>query len=98
VREGETLFDIARELEAAKIMMADDFLKAASDPRLISDLAPQAATLEGFLFPATYALSRHPAASDLTRMMVRKFRDAIKQINPESPLQEFPRASIPCFP
>jgi len=32
-------------------MMADDFLKAASDPRLISDLAPQAATLEGFLFP-----------------------------------------------
>src|SRR5208337_1797937 len=32
VREGETIFDIARALEAAKIMMADDFLKAASDP------------------------------------------------------------------
>ena len=79
VREGQTIYDIARALEAAKLMMADDFLKAASDPALISDLAPQAATLEGFLFPATYELSRHPAASDLTRMMVRKFRDAIKQ-------------------
>jgi UPF0755 protein len=83
VREGQTIYDIARALEAAKIMMADDFLKAAGDPALISDLAPQAATLEGFLFPATYELSRHPAASDLTRMMVRKFRDAIKQADPQ---------------
>jgi UPF0755 protein len=85
VREGETMFDIARELEAAKIMMADDFLKAAGDPALIGDLAPQAATLEGFLFPATYQLSRHPGASDVTRMMVRKFREAIKQINADGP-------------
>jgi UPF0755 protein len=83
VREGQTIYDIARVLEAAKLMMADDFLKAAGDPALISDLAPQAATLEGFLFPATYELSRHPAASDLTRMMVRKFRDAIKQADPQ---------------
>jgi len=85
VREGQTIYDIARALEAAKIMMADEFLKAASDPALISDLAPQAATLEGFLFPATYELSRHPVASDLTRMMVRKFRDAIKQVPPVDP-------------
>ena len=82
VREGETIFDIARELETARIMTADEFLKAAGDPFSISDLAPQAATLEGFLFPATYELPHHPAASDLTRMMVRKFRDAMKLINP----------------
>ncbi|MFI5098521.1 MAG: endolytic transglycosylase MltG [Candidatus Acidiferrales bacterium] len=85
VREGQTIYDIARALQAAKIMLADDFLKAAGDPALISDLAPQAATLEGFLFPATYELSRHPAASDLTHMMVRKFRDAIKQVEPQEP-------------
>ncbi|HKI13234.1 MAG TPA: endolytic transglycosylase MltG [Candidatus Acidoferrum sp.] len=90
VREGQTMYDIARELEAAKIMVADDFLKAASDPALISDLAPQAATLEGFLFPATYELSRHPAASDLTHMMVRKFRDAIRQIYPGDPASRIP--------
>jgi UPF0755 protein len=90
VREGETMFDIARKLEAARIMMADEFLKAASDPVLISDLAPQAATLEGFLFPATYELSRDPAASDLTRIMVRKFRDTIKQIDPQGPAPGVP--------
>jgi len=83
LREGQTIYDIARALEAAKIMMADEFLKAASDSALIRDLAPQAASLEGFLFPATYELSRHPAASDLTQMMVRKFRDTIQRVAPE---------------
>src|SRR5262249_28002127 len=30
VREGETMFDIAHDLEAGKFMLADDFLKAAN--------------------------------------------------------------------
>ncbi len=93
VREGQTMYDIAHALEAAKIMPADDFLKAAGDPALIRDIAPRAATLEGFLFPATYELSRHPAAADVTRMMVRKFRDSIKQIYPEDPAPGVPARS-----
>jgi UPF0755 protein len=75
VREGETMFDIAHELEAAKFMNADEFLKAASDPASIKDLAPHAKTLEGFLFPATYQLSRHPVATALVANMVQKFRE-----------------------
>jgi UPF0755 protein len=75
VREGETMFDIARDLEAGKFMPANDFLRAAKDPALIHDIAPKAATLEGFLFPATYHLSRHPSATALTTDMVRKFRE-----------------------
>jgi len=81
VREGETMFDIARELEAGKFMPASDFVYAASDPGLIRDLAPGAQTLEGFLFPATYELPHHPAASELTAQMVRKFKDKWKQIS-----------------
>jgi UPF0755 protein len=75
VREGETMFDIARDLEAGKFMPASDFLRAAKDPALIHDIVPQAATLEGFLFPATYHLSRHPSATALTTDMVRKFKE-----------------------
>ena len=75
VREGETMFDIARELEAGKFMAADDFLTAAKNPQLIRDLAPEAKTLEGFLFPATYQLPRHPVAAELTGQMTQKFRD-----------------------
>jgi UPF0755 protein len=82
VREGTTMFDIARDLGAAKIMKADEFLKAANDAKQIQDIAPGAKTLEGFLFPATYNLPRHVAATELTSMMVRKFREALEQLSP----------------
>ena len=75
VKEGDTMFDIAKELEKAKLMSRDEFLAAASDPASIHDFAPGAPTLEGFLFPATYHLSRHPIAKDLTAEMVRKFKE-----------------------
>ena len=80
VREGETIFDIARELEAGKFMPAGDFLYAAGDPSLVRDFAPGAQTLEGFLFPATYQLPRHPKASELAAEMVKKFKEQWKQI------------------
>src|SRR5438552_13583339 len=76
------MFDIARELEAGKFMRAGDFLYAAGDPSLIRDFAPGAQTLEGFLFPATYELPRHPAASELTAEMVHKFKEEWKHIAP----------------
>jgi len=82
VREGETMFDIARELETGKFMRAGDFLYAAGDPALIRDFAPGAQTLEGFLFPATYQLPRHPAASELSAEMVHKFKEEWKRIAP----------------
>src|SRR5438552_637812 len=74
------MFDIARELEAGKFMRAGDFLYAAGDPALIRDFAPGAQTLEGFLFPATYELPRHPAASELTAEMAHKFKEEWKRI------------------
>jgi len=84
VREGETMFDIARELEAAKFMRAGDFLFAAGDPATVRDIAPGAQTLEGFLFPATYELPRHPAASELTTEMVHKFKEEWRRIAPSA--------------
>ena len=75
VREGETIYDIARDLEAGHFLPTADFLKAATDPMLVRDISPHALTLEGFLFPATYQLSRHPVAIELTAMMVRKFKE-----------------------
>jgi UPF0755 protein len=83
VREGETMFDIAHDLEAAKQMSAVEFLKAAKNPEPIQDIEPGARTLEGFLFPATYNLPRHPTAMEVTGKMVKQFREAMKQIAAE---------------
>ena len=83
VKEGDTVFDIAHNLEAAHFMKAVEFLNAANDATQVQDFAPGAKTLEGFLFPATYKLPRHEPPSDLTAMMVRKFREALQQVAPD---------------
>jgi peptidoglycan lytic transglycosylase G len=82
VKEGDTMFDIAHNLEAAKAVTVTDFLTAARDASQIQDFAPGAKTLEGFLFPATYNLPRQASAGDLATMMVHKFREAIPKIAP----------------
>src|SRR5260370_11827107 len=63
-------------------MTTDEFLAAAQNPELIRDIAPRAKTLEGFLFPATYFLPRHPTPTDLTAEMVRKFKEEWQRIAP----------------
>lgn len=82
VREGDTMFDIARNLQQSGFTSADEFLRAAKNPELIHDLAPNAQTLEGFLYPATYQLPRHPVATELTARMVEKFREEWHQLDP----------------
>ncbi len=82
VREGETIFDIAHDLEAEKLMTSDEFLAVAQNPELIRDIAPRAKSLEGFLFPATYFLPRHPSPTEVAAEMVRKFREEWQRIAP----------------
>ena len=84
VREGETMFDIAHDLETGKLMSAEEFLNAAQNPELVRDVAPHARTLEGFLFPATYFLPRHPAANDVTAEMVHKFKEEWQRVAPKT--------------
>ncbi|MGA7909208.1 MAG: endolytic transglycosylase MltG [Candidatus Sulfotelmatobacter sp.] len=81
VPEGFTMFDIARAIEAAGLGSADDFLKAAqSDTALIADLAPNAHSLEGYLFPDTYEFTRMMSMQDMAAAMVRQFRQEARQI------------------
>ncbi len=87
VREGETMFDIARNLQASKFLQADDFLAAAKNPEMVRDLAPHARSLEGFLYPATYNLPRHPVANELAAQMTQKFREEWSKIAQDRTLQ-----------
>lgn len=88
VREGETMFDIARELEAGKFMTASAFLAVTQDPQLIQDFAPQAKTLEGFLYPARYFLPLHATPAELAAEMVKKFREEWTRIAPAEMQQD----------
>jgi UPF0755 protein len=97
VHEGDTIFDIAANLEAEKYMKASDFLAAARDASQILDLAPGARTLEGFLFPATYSLPHNGSAMELTTMMVRNFRETVQRIAPQLLTEEVRLPASPLF-
>ncbi|MEQ1885902.1 MAG: endolytic transglycosylase MltG [Bryobacteraceae bacterium] len=81
VPEGANMFDIARQLEAQNILPAADFLAAAKDPQLIVDLAPKAKSLEGYLFPSTYRLTKHVTAEQLVHQMTTEFRKQWKKVS-----------------
>lgn len=82
VPEGYTMFDIARAIQEAGLGPADDFLKVAqSDTALISDLAPDAHSLEGYLFPDTYEFTRLMTMHDMAAAMVHQFRVVAHQIS-----------------
>jgi UPF0755 protein len=81
VPEGFTVFDIARAVEAAGLGRAQDFLKEAqTDTALIADIAPNAPSLEGYLFPDTYEFSRMMTMHEMAEAMVKQFRVVANQI------------------
>jgi UPF0755 protein len=81
VPEGASVFDVANRLEQAGISTRKDFLD--EQPRLaelVSDIDPQAKTLEGYLFPDTYRFSRRASASQIATAMVHRFRTIAAEI------------------
>ncbi len=74
VPEGANLFDIAGRVEAARLGSRAAFLDAARhDTALVARLDPQAASLEGYLYPATYRFGRRTAPEAMLRAMVHAF-------------------------
>jgi UPF0755 protein len=75
------MFDIAKAMEDAKLGSATDFLHIAeTQTQLIADLAPQAHSLEGYLFPNTYQFTRTQSQQEMIAMMVHQFRQVAQQI------------------
>jgi len=81
VPEGKNIFEIAAAAEQLGLFPAAGFLTAARDPALIRDLDPLAPTLEGYLFPSTYFLSRHTTPEQLCRLMTGRFREAWRSLD-----------------
>ncbi len=88
IPEGYNMFDIAQAVQAAGLGSSDDFLKAAtSNTALVADFAPQAKTLEGFLFPDTYEFTRMQTMDEMVAAMVKQFRQVAHEIGLSSGAQ-----------
>jgi UPF0755 protein len=81
IPEGFTMFDIAQAIQDAGLGSSQEFLAVAqSNTELISDLAPDAKTLEGYLFPNTYEFTKTQNMKDLATAMVKQFRQVAEQV------------------
>lgn len=84
VPEGWTMFDIATELEKQHLCTKAEFLSVAENASLVSDIAPHAKSLEGFLFPSTYQFSRGASPQEMAATMVHEFREEWSKIGASS--------------
>ncbi len=88
IPEGFNMFDIAQAIQNAGLGSSEDFLKVAtSDTALIADLAPDAKTLEGYLFPNTYEFTRMQTMEEIAAAMVKQFRQVAREIGLTSDAQ-----------
>jgi UPF0755 protein len=81
IPEGYTMFDIAKAMQDSGLAPADDFLRVArTRTDLIADIAPEAKSLEGYLFPDTYQFTRTQSLNEMVVAMVHQFRQAAQQV------------------
>lgn len=80
IPEGYNQFDIAHVLAGLQGLKQpapanpEDLLMLFKNVSLIADLDPQAATLEGYLFPDTYEYTANTTREQLVEAMVKRFR------------------------
>jgi UPF0755 protein len=78
IPEGFTRFDIAKRI-AEKFPQnppADDkqILQLMDDTSLIKEIAPEAKTLEGYMYPSTYSFPRETKPGEIIKTMVEQFK------------------------
>lgn len=78
IKEGLTVVEIAELIEQNGLGKREEFIRAASDPSLVSDFLPPGFSsdypLEGYLFPDTYRIARNASERQIVEVMVARFR------------------------
>ena len=73
--EGFTIRDLARQIEAEGLAPAADVVRIAGSPYIAWSLGIEADSLEGYLFPDTYQVTKGTRVEEILARMVRRFRD-----------------------
>ncbi|REJ74630.1 MAG: endolytic transglycosylase MltG [Acidobacteria bacterium] len=89
--EGLTMRETAERLADEGFADLDQLLAEMADPARIADLDPAATSLEGYLYPDTYAFPRGVSASRVVDALVENFRRRLADLptpQPPRPLRE----------
>lgn len=74
IPEGFTLQQIAELLSSERLVDVARFEVVAQDPQFVASLGLTGDSVEGFLFPDTYRLTRRMSEEEIIRVMVGRFR------------------------
>jgi UPF0755 protein len=77
VTEGATIREVARQMEAEGLATAETVLQIASSPLFTRRLGIEADSVEGYLFPDTYQVTKGMRVEEVLGRMVHRFRERI---------------------
>jgi UPF0755 protein len=75
--EGHTVAELARTLEAERLVTADDVLRVARDRAFLVGQGIEAESVEGYLFPDTYQVVRGMTSEEILGRMVTRMREQL---------------------
>jgi UPF0755 protein len=73
--EGFTIRELGRQLEAEGIASLEDVIRVAESPMTAWSLGVEASSLEGYLFPDTYQVTKGTRVEEILARMVQRFRE-----------------------
>lgn len=86
ISEGLNVFEIAQAYERGGFGRAAEFLAIARDPATAKALlGPEVTSLEGYLFPETYQITKFSTTRELIASMVRRFLSVYRDIENMGP-------------
>jgi UPF0755 protein len=77
VLEGATVREVSRQIEAEGLAPADDVVRVATNPLFAASLGVEAPSLEGYLFPDTYQVTKGMRIEEILGRMVHRFREKV---------------------
>ena len=95
VSEGLSIYEISELYQKEGFGTAEDFMKWIRDPQLIRSLLGESQeSLEGYLFPETYMLTKYTDTKTLISNMVRRFLYVYNEVIPMAEVQGMSRHQI----
>src|SRR5262249_48152943 len=75
--EGGTVAEFARTLEQQQLARAADVVRLAGDPAFLRSVGIDAPTLEGYIFPDTYQVTKGMTPEQILTRMVQRLRTVL---------------------
>lgn len=81
VQEGFNIFEIAERVQDQGIASKSEFISLVRNPDFIMQvLGERVPSLEGYLFPETYNITKFTSAQQLVHMMVARFKENFAKV------------------